>query len=30
VQSDAEKNRIKNDLVKAQAQIQTLMKRQAS
>jgi septal ring factor EnvC (AmiA/AmiB activator) len=30
VQSDAEKNRIKNDLIKANAQIQTLMKRQAS
>jgi hypothetical protein len=30
VQSDAEKNKIKNDLMKAQAQIQTLMKRQAS
>ncbi|MBS1958062.1 MAG: hypothetical protein JST80_01190 [Bdellovibrionales bacterium] len=30
VQSDAEKNKIKNELVKAQAQIQTLMKRQAS
>jgi hypothetical protein len=30
VQSDAEKNRIKNDLMKAQAQIQTMMKRQAS
>lgn len=30
VQSEAEKNRIKNELVKAQAQIQTLMKRQAS
>jgi len=30
VQSDAEKNKIKNDLLKAQAQIQTLMKRQAA
>lgn len=30
VQSEAEKNRIKNDLLKANAQIQTLMKRQAS
>lgn len=30
VQSDAEKNKIKNELLKAQAQIQTLMKRQAS
>ncbi len=30
VQAEAEKNRIKNDLVKAQAQIQTLMKRQAA
>jgi hypothetical protein len=30
VQSDAEKNKVKNELVKAQAQIQTLMKRQAS
>jgi|GEM_PF-2545868 len=30
VQADAEKNKIKNELVKAQAQIQTLMKRHAS
>ncbi len=30
VQSDQEKNKIKNELVKAQAQIQTLMKRQAA
>ncbi len=30
MQSEAEKNKIKNDLIKAQAQIQTLMKRQAS
>lgn len=30
VQSDAEKNKIKNELVKAQAEIKTLMKRQAS
>ncbi len=30
VQSDAEKNKVKNDLLKAQAQIQTLMKRQAA
>lgn len=30
VQSEAEKNKIKNELVKAQAQIQTLMKRQAA
>ena len=29
VQSEAEKNKIKNELMKAQAQIQTLMKRQA-
>jgi hypothetical protein len=30
VQSDAEKNKIKNELLKAQAEIKTLMKRQAS
>jgi hypothetical protein len=30
VQSDAEKNKVKNELMKAQAQIQTLMKRQAA
>ena len=30
IQSDAEKNKIKNDLLKVQAQVQTLMKRQAS
>ena len=30
VQADAEKNKVKNDFLKAQAQIQTLMKRQAS
>ena len=30
VQADAEKNKIKNDLMKAQAQIQTLLKRQAA
>ncbi len=30
VQSDAEKNKIKNELLKAQAQIQTLLKRQAA
>jgi len=30
VQSEAEKNKIKNDLLKVQAQVQTLMKRQAS
>jgi len=30
IQSESEKNKIKNDLIKAQAQIQTLMKRQAS
>ncbi len=30
VQSEAEKNKIKNELTKAQAQIQTLMKRQAA
>jgi hypothetical protein len=29
VQADAEKNKVKNELLKAQAQIQTLMKRQA-
>jgi hypothetical protein len=30
IQSDAEKNKINNDLIKAQAQIQTLLKRQAA
>ncbi len=30
VQADAEKNKVKNELLKAQAQIQTLMKRQAA
>ncbi len=30
IQVDAEKNKVKNDLLKAQAQIQTLMKRQAA
>jgi hypothetical protein len=30
VQSEAEKNKVKNELMKAQAQIQTLMKRQAA
>lgn len=30
IQADAEKNKIKNELTKAQAQIQTLMKRQAA
>ena len=30
IKSDAEKNKIQNDLVKTQAQVQTLMKRQAS
>jgi len=30
IQSEAEKNKITNDLLKAQAQIQTMMKRQAS
>jgi uncharacterized coiled-coil DUF342 family protein len=29
VQADAEKNKVKNELLKAQAQIQTLMKRAA-